>query len=141
MLGAETADYYRIKSDAEEMTARSAEYYRTTFDPSRTGRISNPVNLARDKIASLSGKGEYVHTVEEVLADLGEIYSGMKGDNITIDIIRYNADGIDCSGTAPDMTTVLNFRRSWEDKANLVQVDNTQFVSGIGYRFDLRIRW
>ena len=141
MLGAEAADYYRIKSDAEEMTARSAEYYRTTFDPSRTGRISNPVNLARDKIASLSGKGEYVHTVEEVLADLGEIYSGMKGDNITIDIIRYNADGIDCSGTAPDMTTVLNFRRSWEDKANLVQVDNTQFVSGIGYRFDLRIRW
>ena len=141
MLGAETADYFRIQSDAEEMTTRSAEYYRTTFDPSRTGRISNPVNLARDKIASLSGKGEYVHTVEEVLADLGEIYSGMKGDNITIDIIRYNAEGIDCTGTAPDMTTVLNFRRSWEDKANLVQVDNTQFVSGIGYRFDLRIRW
>lgn len=141
MLGAETADYFRIKSDAEEMTSRSAEYYRKTFDPSRTGRISNPVNLARDKIASLSGKGEYVHSVEEVLADLGEIYSGMKGDNITIDIIRYNAEGIDCSGTAPDMTTVLNFRRAWEDKANLVQVDNTQFVSGIGYRFDLRIRW
>ena len=141
MLGAETADYFRIKSDAEEMTSRSAEYYRSTFDPSRTGRISNPVNLARDKIASLSGKGEYVHSVEEVLADLGEIYSGMKGDNITIDIIRYNAEGIDCSGTAPDMTTVLNFRRAWEDKANLVQVDNTQFVSGIGYRFDLRLRW
>lgn len=141
MLGAETADYFRIKSDAEEITARSAEYYRTTFDPSRTGRISNPVNLARDKIASLSGKGEYIHSVEEVLADLGEIYSGMKADNITIDIIRYNAEGIDCSGTAPDMTTALNFRRSWEDKANLVQVDNTQFVSGIGYRFDLRIRW
>lgn len=141
MLGAEAADYFRIKSEADEITSRSAEYYRKTFDPSRTGRISNPVNLARDKIASLSGKGEYVHSVEEVLADLGEIFGSMRGDGITIDILRYNTEGIDCTGTAPDMTTVLNFRRSWEDKASLVQVDNTQFVSGIGYRFDLRIRW
>ena len=70
---------------------------------------------------------------------MGEVFSAVSG--ITIDIVRYNADGIDCTGVAPDMTTALNFRKAWEDKANLVQVDNTQFVSGIGYRFDLRVRW
>ena len=45
------------------------------------------------------------------------------------------------TGTAPDMSTVLNFRKAWEDMNNMAQVDNTQFVSGIGYRFDLRVRW
>ena len=77
--------------------------------------------------------------MDEVLADLGEVFGQVSG--INIDTIRYNADGIDCGGVAPDMTTALNFRKAWEDKANLVQVDNTQFVSGIGYRFDLRVRW
>ena len=61
--------------------------------------------------------------------------------DITLDIIRYNSEGLDCNGTAPDMSTILTFRRAWEGKASVAQVDNTQFVSGIGYRFDLRIRW
>ena len=39
------------------------------------------------------------------------------------------------------MTTILNFRKAWSDYASAVQVDNTQFVAGIGYRFDLRVRW
>lgn len=139
MLGAEILTWYHLDAEIADVRARSERFYSETFDPERTGRISNPVNLARDKIASLTGRGDEGHTLDEVLADLGEVVTGNK--DITIDIIRYNKEGIDCTGTAPDMTTVLNFRRSWEERANLVQVDNTQFVSGIGYRFDLRIRW
>ena len=141
MLGSEVLEYHHTHKEVLSVRERSEKFYRETFDPERTGRISNPVMLARDKIASLSGKGEEAHPIDEVLSDLGEIFDGFKDSKMTIDIIRYNAEGIDCTGTAPDMTTVLNFRRSWEEKAGLVQVDNTQFVSGIGYRFDIRIRW
>ena len=139
MLGAEFLRWYQLDGQVKETRARSERFYRETFDPTRTGRIANPVNLARDRIASLTGKSEEGHPLDEVLADLGEVFGQVSG--ITIDTIRYNADGIDCVGVAPDMTTALNFRKAWEDKANLVQVDNTQFVSGIGYRFDLRVRW
>ncbi|MBQ7169748.1 MAG: hypothetical protein IJR63_07610 [Synergistaceae bacterium] len=139
ILGAQALSYISTQTQTSELRARTEAFYRETFDPTRTGRISNPVTLARDKIASLSGGNDEAHPLDEVLADLGEVFSAVSG--ITIDIVRYNADGIDCTGVAPDMTTALNFRKAWEDKANLVQVDNTQFVSGIGYRFDLRVRW
>lgn len=97
--------------------------------------------MARDKISSLSDTGSDEHSLDSVLADLGDIMTADGGHSLTVDTIRFNSDGFDCTGTAPDMTAVLNFRRAWEDKAKLVQVDNTQFVSGIGYRFDIRIRW
>ena len=139
MLCAELLSWYHAEAETMRVRTRSESVYRETFDPSRTGRINNPVSLARDKIASLSGGNDDVHPLEEVLSDLGEIYGASAG--ITIDIVRYNADGIDCTGVAQDMTAALNFRKAWEDRANLVQVDNTQFVSGIGYRFDLRVRW
>ena len=125
----------------DEVNARSENYYRQVFDPSHTGRIANPVTLARDKLAGLSGSGADKHPLDEVLAELGEIYASSDSLDVTIDIIRYNSDGIDFTGSAPDMTTILNFRRAWEGKAGTVQLDNSQFVSGIGYRFDLRIRW
>ena len=141
MLGAETLKYIRNSEKKLAVYSRSEEYYRKTFDPERRGRISNPVTLARDRIASLTGKGDERHTIDEVLSELGEIFKGFKDAGMTIDIIRYNSEGIDCNGTAPDMTTVLNFRKSWESSASLAQVDNTQFVAGIGYRFDLRVRW
>lgn len=139
VLGAELLQWYHLETKTQEIRSRNEKFYRDTFDPERTGRISNPVTLARDKIASLTGRGDEGHPLDDVLADLGEVSKTNK--DITIDIIRYNQEGIDCTGSAPDMTAVLNFRKSWEERANLVQVDNTQFVSGIGYRFDLRIRW
>ena len=129
------------QSQLNEVRTRSENYYRNVFDPQHTGRVSNPVTLARDKIASISGTGNDAHPLDEVLADLGEIYGAEQSLDVTIDIIRYNSEGIDCTGSAPDMTTILNFRKAWESKASLAQVDNTQFVSGIGYRFDLRVRW
>ena len=133
--------WYHLQEQVNAARSRSENYYRRTFDPERTGRVSNPVMLARDRIASLTGTGDEGHPIDEVLADLGDIFRQGQNLDVAIDIIRYNSEGIDCTGVAPDMTTVLNFRRAWETKAQLAQVDNTQFVSGIGYRFDLRVRW
>ena len=145
MLGAEIFRSRAINAELDETRTRSEEYYRKTFEPERRGRISNPVNLARERIASLKGTGdEKSHTLDEVLAELGVIFSDKNFSETTVDIIRYNNDGFDCTGTAPDMTTVLNFRKSWEEAMpdlSRVQVDNTQYVAGIGYRFDLRVRW
>ena len=140
-LGASLWKWNQLQSQVQETRTRSENYYRQTFDPQHTGRIANPVSLARDKIASITGTGTDAHPIEEVLADLGEVYSTERSMDITLDIIRYNSEGIDCTGSAPDMTTILEFRKAWETRASLAQVDNTQFVSGIGYRFDLRVRW
>ena len=76
-----------------------------------------------------------------MLADLGSIFIADPSMDITVEILRYNSEGIDCTGSAPDMSTILTFRRAWESRASLAQLDNTQSVSGIGYRFDLRVRW
>ncbi len=140
-LGAGLLRWQQVQDQVQAVRDRAERYYKQVFDPQRTGRVSNPVVLARDRIAELSGTGTEGHPLEEVLADLGDVFTDNGKPNITIDTIRYNADGIDCTGVAPDMSTILAFRRAWEDKANLAQVDNTQFVSGIGYRFDLRVRW
>ena len=141
MLASSLLRWNQLQKQIQEIRTRSENFYRQTFDASHTGRIANPVNLARDRIASLTGTTGEAHSIDEVFADLGEIFSGGKNNGITLDIIRYNADGIDCTGTAPDMTTILNFRKAWQEYAETAQVDNTQFVSGIGYRFDLRVRW
>ena len=143
-IAAISASYLRwnqLQGQVQELRTRGEKIYRENFDPSHTGRISNPVTLARDKIDSLTNTGQVAHPLEEVLADIGEIFTQTQSMDITLDIIRYNSEGIDCTGTAPDMTTVLNFRKAWEGRARLAQVDNTQFVSGIGFRFDMRVRW
>ena len=134
---------YLIQTDKETQAirTRSENFYIQNFDPEYTGRISNPVTLARNKISEITGSGGDGHPFEEILADMGEVFANNKNLNITLDTIRYSGEGVDCTGSAPDMTTILNFRRAWNDYASTVQVDNTQFVSGIGYRFDLRVRW
>ncbi len=140
-LGGHFLRWQKLNSLIQNVSTRSYNYYRQTFDPQITGRIANPVAFARDKIAELSGTGTAGHPIEEVMADLGEIFASDQNNTVTLDVIRYNSEGFDCTGTAPDMTTVLNFRKAWEDRDNKAQVDNTQFVAGIGYRFDLRVRW
>ena len=139
VLCASWMNYASLQEAVASIRARSENYYKSVFEPGRTGRVSNPVMLARDKIAEASGTGGVSHPLEEVFADLGEIFA--ESSDIRLDTIRYNAEGIDCTGTAPDQTAVLNFRREWEERGAMAQVDNTQFVSGIGYRFDLRVRW
>lgn len=140
-LGGSFLRWQQVTGQIQEVRTRSENYYKQTFEPERTGRIANPVAFARDKIAEISGTGTAGHPIEEVMADLGEIFGQAQNKTVTLDVIRYNSEGFDCTGTAPDMTTVLNFRKAWEDRDNKAQVDNTQFVAGIGYRFDLRVRW
>lgn len=131
----------QIQSRASAVRAQSESLYKEVFEPNRTGRIANPVSLARDKIAELQRGSSEGRGLEDVLADLGKIFTDEISMDITIDILRFNAEGIDCTGSAPDMRTVLTFRRAWESRASLAQLDNTQSVSGVGYRFDLRVRW
>ena len=140
-LGASFLNLIQIDRQAQNVRTRSENFYRQNFDPSHTGRISNPVTLARNKISEITGSGGEGHPFEEILADMGEIFAADKNLKINLDTIRYSGDGVDCTGSAPDMTTVLNFRKAWSEYASTAQVDNTQFVSGIGYRFDLRVRW
>lgn len=142
-LATNTFRLYSAQAQLESVRKRSSDLYREVFDPSRTGTISNPVALARDKIASITGTNTQSHPLEEVLTDIGEIFtsSNTQSSDITLDVIRYNSEGIDCTGSAPDMTTILNYRNAWEQMGASAQVDNTQLVSGIGYRFDLRVRW
>lgn len=140
-LGGSFLRWQQVTGQIQEVRTRSENYYRQTFEPQRTGRIANPVAFARDKIAEISGTSTTGHPIEEVMADLGEIFGNEQHKGVTLDVMRYNSEGFDCTGTAPDMSTVLNFRKAWEDRDNKAQVENTQFVAGIGYRFDLRVRW
>ena len=141
MLGAEIFSWQNTLTQTQNLRSRSERYYREVFDPQHTGRISNPVTLAREKISEAKGTGGTVHGLEEVLADFGDVFSDESLKNVTVDTVRYNSEGFDCTGSAQDMTTILNFRKAWESKAALAQLDNTQNVSGVGYRFDLRVRW
>ena len=140
-LGGSFLRWQQVTGQIQEVRTRSENYYRQTFEPQRTGRIANPVAFARDKIAEISGTSTTGHPIEEVMADLGEIFGNEQHKGVTLDVMRYNSEGFDCTGTAPDMSTVLNFRKAWEDRDNKAQVENTQFVAGIGYRFELRVRW
>ncbi len=141
-LGGSLLNYLHLGDEISKVRTRSENLYREVFDKEHKGRIANPVALARDRIASVTGTGSTGHGLDEVLENLGSIFTDDESlRNITIDIIRYNSEGLDCTGSAPDMTTILNFRKAWENIAAHVQLDNTQSVSGIGYRFDLRVRW
>lgn len=142
-LAGSLLNYQHLNHEVQKVRSNSENLYREVFDKDHRGKIANPVSLARDKIASIKGNSNAsVHGLDEVLENLGSIFADDESlKTITIDIIRYNSEGLDCTGSAPDMTTILNFRKAWENIASLVQLDNTQSVSGIGYRFDLRIRW
>ncbi|MCR5346500.1 MAG: hypothetical protein K6E38_01885 [Fretibacterium sp.] len=131
----------QLQNKTEEVRGRSEALYREVFDPAHRGRIGNPVSLARDKISALQGGVSEGRGLDGALADLGEIYAENTSLDIVMDILRYNSEGLDLTGSAPDMSTVLTFRKAWEGRAGLSQLDNTQSVSGVGYRFDLRVRW
>lgn len=133
--------WHQARGGAEVARLRSEALYREAFDAERTGRIANPVTLARDRIAELRGNDAEGRSLEDTLAELGSVFSENPSMDVTLDVLRYNAEGLDCTGSAPDMSTVLTFRKAWEGRAALSQLDNTQSVPGLGYRFDLRVRW
>ncbi|MCR4819472.1 MAG: hypothetical protein K5841_11000 [Fretibacterium sp.] len=131
----------QLQNKTEEVRGRSEALYREVFDSTHTGRIGNPVSLARDRIAALQGGVSEGRGLDAALADLGEVFAENPNLDVAVDVLRYNAEGLDFTGSAPDMSTVLTFRKAWEGRASLSQLDNTQSVSGVGYRFDLRVRW
>ena len=133
--------WQQARSGVEATRARSEALYREVFDAERTGRIANPVTLARDRIAELRGSDAEGRGLEDALGELGTVFTENPSMDVTLDVLRYNAEGLDCTGSAPDMSTVLAFRKAWEGRAALSRLDNTQSVPGLGYRFDLRVRW
>ncbi len=141
VLAGNLLKWNQAQSGAEAARLRSEALYREAFDAERTGRIANPVTLARDRIAELRGSDAEGRSLGDSLAELGAIFTENPSMDVTLDVLRYNAEGLDCTGSAPDMSTVLAFRKAWEGRAALSQLDNTQSVPGLGYRFDLRVRW
>ena len=138
IAGAQGLNMWHQQKHSDELNERMSEYYRATLDPTRRGNISNPVVLAREMLGTNDTEQE-PHPFGAGLADLAAVIGA--SSDIHIDIVRYNSAGLDITGTAPDMTAVLNFRSEWESLGARAQADNTQYVSGIGYRFDVRVRW
>ncbi|MDR2179868.1 MAG: hypothetical protein LBP21_06140 [Synergistaceae bacterium] len=132
--------YYEARRSIDELRERSSELYRSTFDPSRTGRIPDPLGLALSKIAELRGDAGEGRLINEVFADLGDIFEQNPSMDVTLDSVRYNLEGIDYTGSAPDMETAQEFRRAWVERANAGPL-NLQNAPGVGYRFDLSVKW
>ena len=133
--------YYEARRSIDELRDRSSQLYRSTFDPSRTGRIADPLGLALSKVAELQGGAVEGRLINQVFADLGSIFEQNLSMDVTLDSVRYNLlEGIDYTGSAPDMETAQEFRRAWVERANAGPL-NLQNAPGVGYRFDLSVKW
>jgi hypothetical protein len=141
VLGGNVLRYYEPRQNLNELRDRSSELYRSTFDPSRTGRISDPLGLALSRMAELKGGSSEGRLINETLTDLGAIFEQYPSIDVTLDFARYNLEGVDYTGSAPDMETAQEFRRAWAERASTAQLGNLQNAPGVGYRFDLNVRW
>jgi hypothetical protein len=134
--------YYEYRQNIDALRERSAALYREAFDPSAAGRISDPLGLARSKIVELRGNGPVEgRLISEVFSDLGEIFEKNPSMDVTLDSLRYNPDGVDYTGSAPDTGTIQTFRGACAENAASAQLLNLQNAPGIGFRFDLSVRW
>jgi hypothetical protein len=79
--------------------------------------------------------------INEALADLGTIFEQYPSIDVTLDFARYNPDGVDYTGSAPDVEAAQEFRRAWAERAGSALLGNVQNAPGVGYRFDLSVRW
>ena len=134
--------FNEARNSAETLRIRTVELYRSVFEPARVGPIHDPLGLARFHVSQLRGDFSEGRSISEVFYDLGDIFEQNPGMNLTIDVARYNANGVDYAGTAPDMETVQEFRTAWAERANSAHISNLNSVpGGSGYRFDLSVRW
>jgi hypothetical protein len=133
--------YYEARRSIDEIRDRSSELYRSAFDPSRTGRISDPLGLARSKVEELRGGVSEGHPLNEVFADLGSIFEQNPSMDVTLDVIRYNVDGVMYSGSAPDREKIQEFWSAWAARADNVPYPSINTAPGVGYRFDMNVRW
>jgi hypothetical protein len=134
--------YHDARRSGDLLRARTVELYRSVFEPARTGPISDPIGLAHFHVQQLRGGFSEGRSISEMFSDLGDIFEQNPGLILTLDVARYNSDGVDYTGTAPDMETVQEFRRAWAERAASAQIGNLSIIpGGSGYRFDLSVRW
>ncbi|MCL2009300.1 MAG: hypothetical protein FWG71_01980 [Synergistaceae bacterium] len=134
--------YYEARRNVNALRGRTVELYRSVFEPSRTGPVSDPLGLARSTVHQLKGGSSDGHSMSEMFSNLGDIFEQNPDMNVTLDVTRYNPDGVDYTGSAPDMETAQEFRRAWSERAGSAQLGNLNTVpGGSGYRFDLYVRW
>jgi hypothetical protein len=134
--------WYGIRQDIGDLQSRSAALYRETFDPARTGPVSDPLGLARAKIAELKGNGASEgRMISEVFSELGTIFENNPSMDVTLDSVRYNVDRVDYTGSAPDVGTVQSFQRACLENSSSATLENLQAAPGVGYRFNLSVRW
>ncbi len=133
--------YYEGQRNIDLLRDRSSNLYREVFDASRPGRISNPLGLARTKLEERQGKSSGGKLINEVFTDLGTILEQNPSMDVTLDSVRYNLDGVDYTGSAPDVATIQSFQKAWGEKATSAQLGNLASSPGVGFRFDLSVRW
>ena len=132
--------YYTARQNIDALLDRSSDLYRSAFDPGRAGRIPNPLDLARSRMGELQS-GTEGRSIIEVFSDLGNILEQNPSMDVKLDLVRYNLEGVDYTGSAPDTETAQDFRRAWADIAGTALIQNIHNVSGVGYRFDLSVKW
>jgi hypothetical protein len=132
--------YYIARQNIDALLEQSSNLYRSVFDPSRAGKIPNPLDLARARMSEIKS-GTEERSIIGVFSDLGNILEQNPSMDVTLDLVRYNLEGVDYTGSAPDMETAQDFRRAWADISGTAQLQNIQNVSGVGYRFDLSVKW
>jgi hypothetical protein len=141
VLGGNALRYYETQRSVNALRDRSSELYRSTFDPSRTGRIPDPLNLALARVAELRGGSSEGRLINEMFTDLGAIFEQDPSIDVTLDFARYNLEGVDYTGSAPNMEAAQDFWRAWLERASTAQLGNVQNAPGVGYRFDLSVKW
>jgi hypothetical protein len=141
VLGGNALRYYETQRSVNALRDRSSELYRSTFDPSRTGRIPDPLNLALARVAELRGGSSEGRLINEMFTDLGAIFEQYPSIDVTLDFARYNLEGVDYTGSAPNMEAAQDFWRAWLERASTAQLGNVQNAPGVGYRFDLSVKW
>jgi hypothetical protein len=148
-------NYSTISEALSETNSNTEKKYREVFD--RTGRITDAVKQARDKINALKGSGTTGKTLSDVLSDLGFPVTA-NSIKITIDNLSYSYDSATVDGSAADTIIIQNYRQSLTDAmqsyrssladaGNAVQNDqpvtlgNFQQIPGGGFRFNIAIKW
>ncbi|GHV48226.1 hypothetical protein FACS1894204_12360 [Synergistales bacterium] len=133
--------WYEARRGIDNIRDKSSEIYRSVFDPSRTGRIPDPLGLARSKIAELKGEDVAGRSINQVFDELGGIFEQNPSMDVTIDSVRFTLEGVDYTGSTSDAGTPQEFQNAWADIAGNAMLQNVQNAPGVGYRFDLTVKW
>jgi len=133
---------YEARRNTNQLRTRTVELYRSVFEPNRVGSIPDPIGLARFHVHNARGDFSEGRSITEMFYDLGEIFEQNPDMGITVDVARYDSNGVIYTGTAPDMETVHRFRGAWAERVYSANIGNLSIVpGGSGYRFDLSVRW